>query len=162
MRILQVINSLATGGAEKLLLESIPKYRERGIQMDLLLLNGSEFPFVEALRKRSDCKIIALGKGSVYNPGHIFRLKKNFERYDLVHVHLFPALYWTAFSKYLFRIKTPLIFTEHNTSNRRRNNWFLSRMDQWVYKQFKTVVTISSEVDKNLRQHLNLPKERFD
>ncbi len=162
MRILQVINNLATGGAEKLLLDSIPKYRKLGIEMDLLLLNGKEYPFVSELRKRCDCKIISLGEGSVYRFKHIFKLKKHLKSYDLVHVHLFPALYWVAFAKKWFHIKTPLIFTEHNTTNRRRDHWFLSRMDRKLYKMYKSIITISAEVDSNLKAHLDLPDSRFE
>jgi hypothetical protein len=39
MKILHVINNLNTGGAEKLLLEALPKYSEKGLVVDLLLLN---------------------------------------------------------------------------------------------------------------------------
>ena len=46
MKILQVINSLATGGAEKLLLETLPLYRDKGIDMDVLVLNGADHPFM--------------------------------------------------------------------------------------------------------------------
>jgi hypothetical protein len=38
MKVLQVINSLGTGGAEKLLLETLPLYHKKGIKMDILLL----------------------------------------------------------------------------------------------------------------------------
>ena len=36
MKVLQAINSLATGGAEKLLLDTIPLYNKMGIHTDLL------------------------------------------------------------------------------------------------------------------------------
>ena len=51
MKILQVINSLATGGAEKLLLETIPKYIDNEIEMDVLVLNGNEYPFYTDFKK---------------------------------------------------------------------------------------------------------------
>jgi hypothetical protein len=38
MKVLQVINSLYIGGAEKLLVDSISLYREMGIDMELLIL----------------------------------------------------------------------------------------------------------------------------
>lgn len=31
MRVLQVINSLSTGGAEKLILDSVPMYQKKGL-----------------------------------------------------------------------------------------------------------------------------------
>ena len=51
MKILQVINSLATGGAEKLLLDTLPLYRKAGIEMDVLLLWDNNHPFTVALKE---------------------------------------------------------------------------------------------------------------
>ena len=120
-----VINSLATGGAEKLLLESIPKYRAHGITVDLLLLNGKSYPFLDELREISDCKVISLSEGSVYNPTLIFRLIKHLKNYDIVHTHLFPPLYWVVFASWWSFSKAKLVYTEHSTSNRRRNKLIL-------------------------------------
>lgn len=154
MRVLQVINSLATGGAEKLLLETIPRYRSAGIDMDILLLNGTMTPFFSALHKNTDCTIYSLSKGSVYNPFHIFKIKKYVKQYDIVHVHLFPSLYWVAFSKFFFRIKVKTIFTEHSTHNKRRHS-FYKIIDKWIYKKYDAIVAISENVKQNLKIHLS-------
>ena len=74
MKVLQIINSLNTGGAEKLLLDTIPKYNEKGIVMDLLLLNGNETPFFKELKKQKKSTIYSLSNGSVYNPLLIFKI----------------------------------------------------------------------------------------
>ena len=42
------------------------------------------------------------------------------KKFDVLHVHLFPALYWVAFAKLLSLSKKPLVYTEHNTFNKRR------------------------------------------
>ena len=73
MKILQIINSLATGGAEKLILETIPLLNDEGIQTDLAVLNGDNHPFLEALKKQKCCAIFSLGTKSVYNPFLIFK-----------------------------------------------------------------------------------------
>lgn len=162
MKVLQIINSLATGGAEKLLLDTIPKYREEGIEMDILLLNGRSHPFLGELAKRKDIAIHTLGEGSVYNPFHIFKLRKFLKKYDLIHVHLFPALYWMAFAKMSSFSNTPLVFTEHNTSNRRRDHWLLKRVDRIAYQQYTKIVTIAPEVDSELKNHLNFSNDVFE
>ena len=72
MKVLQVINSFATGGAEKLLLDTIPKYKNTSIQVDLLVLNGTEFPFYLDFKKKHPKQLFSLGKSSVYNPILIF------------------------------------------------------------------------------------------
>jgi len=54
-KVLQVINLLNIGGAEKLLVDSIPLYKARGINMESLLLNGTKTPFLCELEKRGVC-----------------------------------------------------------------------------------------------------------
>ena len=41
MRVLQIINSLGTGGAEKLLLESLPLFYKEGLEVDLFEFNDT-------------------------------------------------------------------------------------------------------------------------
>lgn len=161
MKILQVINSLATGGAEKLLLDTVPKYNAKGIEMDVLVLQRGKHPFYLKLEEQKVCTLYHLGSGSVYNPLHIFRLLRFFKKYDLLHVHLFPSLYWVAYAKVLSFSKTPLVYTEHNTSNRRRDHWFFSIMDSFVYKRYSRIITISSEVDAGIKKHLKFPDATF-
>ena len=45
MKVLQVITSLRTGGAEKLMLDLIPRLKEHGLEVDLLLFDGTDTPF---------------------------------------------------------------------------------------------------------------------
>lgn len=162
MKVLQIINSLGTGGAEKLLLDTLPAYNELGISMELLVLNGTIFPFLKELKKQGTVKVHNLGNGSVYSPMHVFRLAKFLKKYDVIHVHLFPALYWVALAKGIFFNRTPLIFTEHNTSNRRRENPLFKVLDRWIYSRYKKIITISSEVDAAIKEHLRFKEHRFE
>ena len=161
MKRLMVINNLATGGAEKLLLESIPKYKVQGVIVDLLLLNGKSYPFLDELREISDCKVISLGEGSVYNPALIFRLTKHLKNYDIVHTHLFPSLYWVVFASWLSFSKVKLVYTEHSTSNRRRNKLILKMLDRIIYSGVDKIITIADEVDFNLKKHLRTKESKF-
>tara|TARA_R110001592_G_scaffold202448_1_gene451949 strand:- start:1872 stop:2957 length:1086 start_codon:yes stop_codon:yes gene_type:complete len=155
MKILQVINSLRSGGAEKLIVDACIKYREQGLEVDLLLLDSTETPFYKTLKAYNEVKIIALGGyKNIYNPLNIFKLKTYLNKYDVIHVHLFPASYWVAFSKLITYKKQKVVFTEHNSTNRRRNNPLFKVLDTLVYKQFNKVVTISEAVDQNLKKHL--------
>lgn len=161
MRILQVINSLNTGGAEKLLLDAIPKYREKGIDMDLLVLNDFDFPFLQNLKESTNCKIYILTKGSIYNPLIIIKLRRYLKMYDIIHAHLFPTLYWVAFSKITFGLTQVLLFTEHSTSNNRRKYFIFQRIDGIAYRMFDRIITISKDVDESLKRHIKLDKNRF-
>ncbi len=162
MKVLQVINSLGTGGAEKLIIESLPVYMEKGIQIELLLLDSRETPFLKQLITNCNCNIHFIGKGSVYNPKYILKIIPFLKKFDLVHVHLFPALYWVGIARILSLSKVKLIFTEHNTSNKRRNLWVFKFIDRIIYSVYDKIVTIANEVDKNLRQHLKWDPSKFE
>lgn len=163
MKILQIINSLATGGAEKLLLESIPIYAEQGIDIHLLLLNGSSQPFLEELETKNCCTIHSLGTGSVYNPLHIVKIIPFLKQFDIVHVHIFPSLYWAGFAKLLSFSKVKMVYTEHSTSNKRRENFILKRVDKLIYSQCNKIVAITPQVLHNLQSHLRFKdKNRFE
>ncbi|HEX9980729.1 MAG TPA: glycosyltransferase [Flavobacterium sp.] len=156
MKVLQIINNLGTGGAEKLLLQAIPLYNREGIETDLLVLNGKQHPFMKEFAA-TGCKVISLGSGSVYNPMHIFRLMKHISKYDIIHAHLFPSLYWVAFAKWLSFSKVRLVFTEHNTHNRRRNNFLLKIVDNLVYSIYNRIICITQEVLDALSTHIAQP-----
>jgi len=161
MKLLHVINSLATGGAEKLILETIPLLKQRGVEVDLLVLNGNEFPYMQQLEQLNCCNIYSLGNGSVYNPLHLFKIIPYLKKYDLVHVHLFPSQYWVVLAKIISLSKIQLIFTEHNTTNNRIQNVFFSVLDKIIYRFYEKIICITPEVKEALVNHTNLNLERF-
>jgi glycosyltransferase involved in cell wall biosynthesis len=161
MKVLQVINSLATGGAEKLLLDTIPKYKNTAIQVDLLVLNGTEFPFYLDFKKKHPKQLFSLGKSSVYHPILIFKIIKYFKKYDVIHVHLFPALYWIAIAKMISFSSVKLIYTEHSTGNRRNNNLFFQLFDKLIYAQYTTIICVTNEVKVHLINKLHQSDSKF-
>lgn len=154
MKIVQLINSLATGGAEKLLLESCSVYHAKGIEVHVVLLNGSSHPFLEELKRKDCCIIHSLSYGSVYNPLLIFKIIPFLKQFDCIHVHIFPSLYWAGIAKSISFSNTKLISTEHSTSNKRRSNFILKFIDKFIYKQYNTIVSITPQVLQNLKKHL--------
>lgn len=154
MKILHVINSLAAGGAEKLVADLAPLQRERGHDVGVLLLRGGNTPFRTALEERG-IRVRDFGAGtSVYSPLHVFRLMPFLRKCDVVHVHLFPAQYWVAFAKMLSGAKTRLITTEHSTSNRRRGIPCFRFFDKFVYGRYTKIVGISTGTTDALKRYL--------
>ena len=155
MKILQITNSLMSGGAEKLIVETSPLYSKKSINIDVLLLDGTKTQFLNTLSKNKNISIFSLGKRkNIYNPLNIFKLIKYLKKYNVIHVHLFPAIYWVAFAKIVSFSSCKIIMTEHNSTNRRRENPILSFFDKIVYNQYYKIITISDAVDTNLREHL--------
>jgi hypothetical protein len=84
MRVLHIITSLHIGGAEKLMVDLLPRLKEKGVEVELLLFLGNRTMFFEQL-EREHIKIhVFSDAGNVYNPKHLFRLwsflKKNKSR----------------------------------------------------------------------------------
>ena len=51
MKMLHVITSLHTGGAEKLMVDLLPRLRTLGNDVELLLFDGTRTPFYDELEK---------------------------------------------------------------------------------------------------------------
>ena len=125
MKILHVITSLRTGGAEKLMVDMLPRMNALGVEVDLCVFDGVRTPFYEELEKKG-VKIIPLGH-SVYSLVNIWGLLKLMRTYDVVHTHNTPAQLCAAIAN-LF-VQTRLITTEHSTNNRRRGKKWLKPLD---------------------------------
>lgn len=155
MKLAQIITSLSTGGAENLVVETSLKFMEKGMSVDVISLKDNETPFLQKLKTRFRGNIIGLTKGSVYNPILIFKLIPILRKYNIVHIHLFPTLYWVVLAKWISFSNVKIIYTEHNTYNKRRDHFVLKYIDKLIYKGINLIITISQEVDLNLKEHLN-------
>ncbi|WP_353101116.1 glycosyltransferase [Myroides odoratus] len=155
MKVLQVINSLRIGGAERLILDSSDLYHNRGINIEILLLDDNESAFRKELQEKyPHIRIQGITKKSIYNPLLIFRIIPFLKNIDILHLHLFPTLYWGVFAKIVSLSKIKIVYTEHNTHNRRRNNKILSIVDKIVYKYINHVGCITDSVADELLSYL--------
>lgn len=150
MKILHVITSLRTGGAEKLMVDMLPRMKAWGHEVDLCVFDGVRTPFYEELEKRG-VKIISLGH-SVYSPLNVGGLLKIMGMYDIVHAHNTPAQLSTAIANII--IRTRIITTEHSTNNRRRNKWWLKPLDKWLYRQFDKIVCVSDTAAFHIKEYI--------
>lgn len=152
MKILQVITSLDTGGAEKLISEISPMLRDKGHQVDVLSFDGADTAFKKALTDNG-IKVYSFGKGcNVYNPFFILRLAKMMKNYDIVHTHNTAAQLFAAVGSVLCSVV--LCTTEHTTSNRRRDWKWYAPIDKWMYGKYSKVICISDSTEQNLRDFI--------
>jgi len=157
LKVLHVINSLVAAGAEKLLVDALPHYRDKGLTNDVLLLDYKDTDLFKELNNTSGITIHRPKKKiSFYNPLQVFKIKKFLSRYDVVHVHLFPAIYWVAIADILHftKRKYKLVVTEHSTNNRRRNNPIFRIIERILYKRYHQIVTIAAPAKHSLQTHL--------
>ena len=146
MRVLHIINSLRMGGAEKLLADSLPLYQQFDVEVDLLLLDAENTPFLDELKQKFTGKIFTTKVKNYYSPLQILAIRKYIKNYDLVHCHLFPVLYWTAIAKMFFDRSKKLIFNEHNTHNRRLSNSLFLYIDRFIYLFYEKIIAITTQI----------------
>lgn len=159
MRLLHVITSLEIGGAQRLLSALLPIQKMQGIDISLLVYERVDNNFTHQIEE-ADIPIISLDTHNFKSPQNIFRLRKIFKDYDIVHVHLFPSLYWSALASIKLK-DTKLVWTEHSTSNNRRGKWYLRFIEKFVYSRYKRIISISQQTQDALHRWIKLTDERF-
>jgi glycosyltransferase involved in cell wall biosynthesis len=136
MRLLQVIDSLRIGGAEMLVRNMVPRFLERGIECEVLVLSRSHSSLEQSLQA-AGARLLDSGDIDLYSPWQIRALSRIIRGFDLVHVHLFPAQLWAVLAPQV-RSGFTLVTTEHNTWNARRR-WWLRPLDIWMYGQYEKI-----------------------
>jgi len=144
LRILQIVNSIKGGGAEKLVCDLHRMYLDLGHESAVIALSGAaEGEFFHSA-----------GCSSPYGPLAAFRASRLFREVlpgaDVVHVHLFPALLTVPGALRRAGFKGPLFATEHSTSNRRRGTLRGRILDSFTYRPYRRIICISEAVEHNL------------
>lgn len=154
MRILHIITTLCTGGAEHLMVDLLPQLNNGGDVAELLLFDGTVTPFYKELASRK-IKIHSLGKGgNVYNPMNILKLVSFIGQYDIIHTHNTACQLFAPMAKLLSLTHKPLVTTEHSANNRRRGKWWLKPLDRWMYNRYRAVICIADKTQANLENYI--------
>lgn len=155
MRILHLINGLGTGGAEMLVVDLADAMRRHGHDVRIACLSDDPgVPRDKAERLGLDVTILGAHR---FDPRVAPALARVAKGADIVHAHIFPAFYWAA----LVPLRTPVLFTEHSTWNRRMEHPVLGLVDKAVYRRLDRVVAISSGTATNLAAQLGVDPRRF-
>lgn len=157
MRILHVITSLEFGGAQRLLVDLLPL--QSALDEVTLLVYERVYNDFERTIEEAGIKILCLNEHIFHNPRVIFRLRKIFRDYDLVHAHLFPTIYWASLAARGVGVK--LVYTEHSTSNSRRNKSYFRPIERLMYSRYDRIISISQQTQEALTSWLGQRDERF-
>lgn len=146
MKILHVINFMKMGGGQSLLVELAPLQVKMGHKVSILQLMEPPDDTLIKKVKTACVEVYTLdGIKHFYDPRIIFKLKPYLDQFDIIHVHLFPAQYWVALSKLLYKSKTPIITTEHSTKNKRRNKFIFKLLDSFIYNRYVEVIACADK-----------------
>jgi len=147
MKILHVINSLYPAGAENLV-TNLANKQVKSNQVSIFTFYMEYDVFDEKLDKRIG---FYPHKGqSYFSISKIRHLISLIKKHDLIHVHLFPPFYILGVLAPFFR-KKKFIYTEHNTTNRRRQ--FLFRgLEKFIYGNYDHIICISQATEVSLKE----------
>lgn len=149
MKLLHVISSLETGGAQKLVGDLLPVINSQpDIETRLIVFRKTGSPIEKTIIDKG-IEIVSL-ECSPKSPGALLKLLPHLRWADVVHAHLFPINYQMAIANIL--AGKPLVFTEHSTHNRRRDKKWLRPAEKWMYSRYAAVGCISKAVNDNLRK----------
>ena len=158
MRILQVITSLRTGGAERLVVDLSKQMRLGGNEVEILLFDGTETPL------RAEAEVVgipvhALSKGwrAMRNPLLLFKLMRVLRRnrYDVIHTHNTACQLLLALASCLLPLR--IVTTEHSTDNNRRRWKGYQIVDRWMYARYRRIICVGESARQALDKWLDRP-----
>ncbi len=144
MKIIQIVNTITAGGAERLVLDLHVEYKSKGHSSSVIAISGSE-------QLSPSDGVYCLGCTSLYSFQVYSKLVSIFQSSsfidaDIVHVHLFPALLIVPAALWKAGWKGKLFASEHSTSNRRRNTLWGKLADKFTYKPYNNIICVSNAV----------------
>jgi glycosyltransferase involved in cell wall biosynthesis len=152
MKILHIISSLEIGGAQRLLSDILPLMAKEN-EVTLLVNKEVDNDFATKI-KSAGISIIECGCPNIHSPKNILIIAQLAKGYDVVHVHLFPTIYWAAFASLITPLN--LCYTEHSTSNKRRGKWYFRPIELFVYSRYKKIISISQKTQDALTKWLKV------
>ena len=157
-----MITSLYNGGAERLMVDLLPRLLNNGKnEVDLLLFNGVETNFKRELQQKGISIISLSSTNDVYHPRHIRKLCHIIPQYDIIHTHNTACQFYVALASRLSKCRALLVTTEHNSTNRRRSKKWLKFIDKWMYNRYHAIVCIADQTRLNLEAYLGYNHNLF-
>ena len=158
MRILQVISSLRTGGAERLVVDLSKQMKLAGNEVEILLFDGTVTPLLKEVEAAGiHVRVLSKGWHAMRNPLLIFKLMQVMRRnrYEVIHAHNTSCQLLLAFASCFQRLR--LVTTEHNTDNRRRRWRGYRPVDRWMYGRYRRIICVGDETRQALAAWLAHP-----
>jgi len=166
-KVLQVINSLHAGGAEVLLKnftlqakKSCRKNNDCPVEIEIAILYSEDI-FKDDFKK-AGIVVWELGLKFKYDLRGVIKLISLIKRgkYNIVHVHLFPANLFGSLASLFLSKNIKFIFSEHNVYNRRRSFKLFKIIDRFIYSGYYRIICVSKQVRIALIEWLpNLKKK---
>lgn len=161
LKILEVIDSLGSGGAESLLKNFVLAAKKNKLfKIEIATLYSNDI-FKEEIRG-ADILVWELGLTFKYDLRGVIKLIKLIKRknYNIIHVHLFPADIFVAIASLFLSKNIKWIFSEHNVYNRRRTFKIFKVLDNFTYSRYSKIICVSKQVESTLFSWMPFVKEK--
>ncbi len=137
MRVSHVIPTLGTGGAESLVVGLALEMTAQGHDVEIVVLSPLQgVPYETAREQGLTVRQVGRHPRDVLS---IPKLRNAIQEREVVHTHLFPALYFVPMT----RTPAARVYTEHSTTNRRRDRVLFRPFDRLAYSSYESVTAIS-------------------
>lgn len=165
MKILQVINSLGSGGAEKLLETMVPILNTyENVECDILLLTDKNNVFHKSLLKNG-VKIDVIPIRNIRSFGNILYLIRYIisGKYDIVHSHLPPCAYWVGIVKMLLRTnRIKFLTTIHTGLIPKEGRPSFRPLYKKIYSSYDAIICIIDYVKSCMVEWIKPRKSELD
>lgn len=143
MKIVQVIDQLNVGGAERVLIDlSNLLYENRNNVTVLCLLDET----VLDGHLNDDIPVIYLKRLNKYNPLYLIRLYRILKQFDIVHIHLRQVLRYVSLLFYITKIDRKKVFIFHDHYGRINEDRRVSTTLKKAIKHCKCYVGVSEQL----------------
>lgn len=158
MKILQIIPTLASGGAETMVSELSLALNKRNIKCDVLTLYDVSDSHLYKQLKHNGIEVYTFNKSNGFRPSILFRLIRFIKKkkYDVVHAHIGAIKYIVLASIYCK--KTRFVATIHSEAKREAGKSLDKFSRKFMFKRNLCVpVTISEESEKSFEEYYGYP-----
>lgn len=156
MNVVHIITDLdQSGGAQRLVVDM--SINKKQFNPHVIILQEPEGDLLDILNNNNIPVIQLSGRKILFGLEGTLERKWGVTPKDtVIHVHLFPCLYIGAFIK-----KYKKLYTEHSTSNRRRNHVIFAKIEKYIYSKYDQLISISEGVAKSLSNWLLTNNEGY-
>jgi glycosyltransferase involved in cell wall biosynthesis len=148
MKILHLINTLESGGAERLVADIAPLQMLSKHSVTVAACSGRNAMFAVSLKKAGIEVIFLSACGSPRNPFLMAKIASLYDSLqpDIVHVHLFPAQYYAIAASWMAKHRPVFITTEHSSGNRRLGRPWWRMLERIIYSRYSAIVAVGEDV----------------
>ena len=161
-RVLHVLQMNGIGGVQELVYNLATELSNLGADIHIFTFLNADKTYIKLYQQNNIPVFISPYKPSdIRNIRLLYKyLKEN--NMEFVHVHnTFPQIFCSLILRLLGHSLKGVI-TEHSYDSKRRGKSYLRWIDEWTYKPYSKIITVSESVNNNLQIWLRgINKERF-